>query len=142
MNGIAKTLKNNVVNYMVVPGIPLPDRRLVTLEDIISTVCYCCSISVEKLMRGGRMREVVEARQIYCYIARKHLPGSTLSSIAKTIKRDYTTVIHSIRSVENIMHVDKEYAYRVEWIERKIIAKKRSVAGLVFQQELHTIGDT
>ena len=51
----------------------------------------------------SRKRELVELRHMYCIIARTM--GYTLKSIAVSLNRDHTTVIHNIRSFNNLMEV-------------------------------------
>lgn len=63
---------------------------------------------VRSLSCKERIREAVELRNIYCYLAKKM--GYSLKEIGRTIgKRDHTTVIHNIRSFNNLMETNEMY---------------------------------
>jgi hypothetical protein len=55
-----------------------------------------------------RIREVVELRQMYCYIARTM--GYRLTDIGRSLKQaDHSTAIHSIRAFRNLTDTDPKY---------------------------------
>jgi len=59
----------------------------------------------------SRKREVVIMRQVAMFIIRKHTPFIILETVAKSIGgRDHSTVVHSVRQVENLIEV-KDYQY-------------------------------
>jgi hypothetical protein len=71
-----------------------PVKNLVT---ILANVCAHLGVDYNAAISRSRLRPLVEARQLYCYIAVK-TTGESLVQIAKIIgDRDHTTVIHSHR---------------------------------------------
>jgi hypothetical protein len=55
-----------------------------------------------------RIREVVELRQMYCYVAR--IMGYRLTDIGRSLKQaDHSTAIHSIRAFRNLMDTDPKF---------------------------------
>ena len=67
---------------------------------IISQICKFYSVD-EAVLRGNqRTRNVAEARQIAMYLIRK-LTNLSLPDIGTEFGKDHTTVLHSIRKVEN-----------------------------------------
>jgi hypothetical protein len=55
-----------------------------------------------------RIREVVELRQMYCYVARTM--GYRLTDIGRSLKQaDHSTAIHSIRAFRNLVDTDSKY---------------------------------
>lgn len=55
-----------------------------------------------------RIREVVELRQMYCYVAR--MMGYRLTDIGRSLKQaDHSTAIHSIRAFRNMVETDPKY---------------------------------
>jgi len=52
--------------------------------------------------RGG----IMEARQMYCYVAHRKFEH-TLSKIGGIIKRDHSSALHSVKSVQNL--IDTNY---------------------------------
>ena len=76
-------------------GNPLPTPSL-----IISQVCKFYNVD-ELILRGSqRTKNVAEARQIAMYLIRK-LTNLSLPDIGQEFAKDHTTVLHSIRKVEN-----------------------------------------
>lgn len=63
-----------------------------------------------------RAREYVEPRQIFMWLIRNRTAMS-LKDIGKLCGRDHTTVIHSIRCVEDFADIDRRYAARLETIK-------------------------
>jgi hypothetical protein len=55
----------------------------------------------------SRLRHLVEARHIYCLIARKHTEYS-LAEIGKVINRDHACVLHSIRRANEFLIYDRK----------------------------------
>ena len=76
-------------------GNPLPTPSL-----IISQVCKFYNVD-EIILRGSqRTKNVAEARQISMYLIRK-LTNLSLPDIGQEFAKDHTTVLHSIRKVED-----------------------------------------
>lgn len=62
-----------------------------------------------KLNGTNRKRECVDARMIYAYVLR-HTLGASLTSIGGSINKDHTTIIHYLKTMENLLEVDREVA--------------------------------
>ena len=76
------------------------DYILPTPSLIISQVCKFYNVD-EIILRGsGRMKNIVEARQIAMYLIRK-LTNLSLPEIGQQFAKDHTTVLHSITKVES-----------------------------------------
>ena len=61
-----------------------------------------------KLQSKDRYRELVELRNIYCFLARQ-LSYSLVNIGASLGKRDHTTVIHSITCFKNLLETDEGF---------------------------------
>lgn len=69
--------------------------------------------SVEALQLKTRKREIVEARQVAMYLAKKNSKES-LAQIGATIgKKDHATVLHACKTVENLKETSKQF--RDKW---------------------------
>lgn len=55
----------------------------------------------------SRLRHLVEARHIYCLIARKHTKY-TLYEIGREINRDHTSVYHSLKRADEFLKLNKK----------------------------------
>ena len=70
-----------------------------TIDDITSRICQQFGVKTEEVKGRSRAKKTREARQIICYVSRKL--GYTYESIALSIDKDHSTVIHSVKVVSN-----------------------------------------
>ncbi len=62
----------------------------------------------------SRVRELVELRNIYCHIAR--LMGYSFSTIAKSLGKDHTTIIHNVESFRDLLDTDDAFRQKYSTI--------------------------
>ncbi len=78
----------------------LPEREL-----LMGTIMTVCGVTWDEVKSKSRKREIVLARQLYCFFARKHL-HTTYKVIGEDIGgRDHTTAIHGARTMEDLISV-------------------------------------
>ena len=98
LNGMALTLENvmrSISDMIKTEGNVLPTPSL-----IISQVCKFYSID-ESVLRGTlKNKGTAEARQVAIYLIR-NLTNLSTPDIGKEVNKDHSTVIYSIRKVEN-----------------------------------------
>jgi chromosomal replication initiator protein len=91
-----------------------------TIEHIQRLVGDHLNISVEQIKSKTRKREIVQARQISMYFAKK-LTNTSLSVIGKHFgNRDHSTVIHACQTVSDLMDTDVEYKNKLNEIHKVI----------------------
>lgn len=91
-----------------------------SIDDIQHMVCDFYNVSYDSLMAKTRKREIVQARQIAMYLAKK-FTKSSLKSIGEHFSgKDHTTVIHSCQTVENLMDTDPVYKDKLMDIMQKV----------------------
>ncbi len=94
--------------------------REVTIENIQKMVCEYFHLPYDRLLDKTRKREVVQARQITMYLAKK-FTKSSLKNIGEHFGGfDHTTVIHSCQTVENLMDTDSEYKEHMLELQQKV----------------------
>src|SRR6202007_2091896 len=94
--------------------------REMTIENIQKMVCEYYHIQYDKLLAKTRKREIVQARQITMYLAKKFTKCS-LNNIGEHFGGfDHTTVIHSCQTVENLMDSDTEYKDSILELQQKV----------------------
>ncbi|NCX96696.1 MAG: chromosomal replication initiator protein DnaA [Chitinophagia bacterium] len=94
--------------------------REVTIANIQKLVCDFYNVPYDKLLTKTRKREIVLARQITMYLAKKYTKNS-LKSIGEHFGGfDHTTVIHSCQTVENLMDSDNIYKDNVNELLQKV----------------------
>lgn len=115
-------------------------------KEILECVSIFFSIPSELILSKTRKREIVEPRQVLCYMMKKHIIKSmpinsnkiksdlSLEEIGFFVGVDHATVLHGIRTVKNLYDTDKNYKIKILQIEKninEIISKKpNSVVGI------------
>lgn len=91
--------------------------KAITIEDIIAKVCNHYNIEESTIHVKCRKREVVQARQMAMFLAKKHTDNS-LSKIGKMIgNKDHATVLHACKIIKDQIEVDKALKAELEEIE-------------------------
>ncbi len=95
-------------------------NREITVEYIQQLVAEHFGVSVDKLQGSTRKRKIVIARQLSMYLA-KNLTDKSLKTIGEVFGgRDHSTVIYSIRTVQDLMQTDAMIKDAVSELEKKI----------------------
>ncbi len=98
------------------------NARHVTIEDIQKHVAAHYNIRISDLHSGKRLQVITRPRQIAMYLCKK-LTSKSLPEIGRKFGgRDHTTVIHSVRKIEDLKEKDLNFAEDVNMLEH-IIAK-------------------
>ena len=98
------------------------DIMEINIYDITNCVCEYFKIGFEFIIYDSTKRIIVYPRQIAMFFSKKYTKLS-LSEIGKTLgNKDHATVLHAIKTVENLMSTDKTVKKDVMFIEQKILA--------------------
>ncbi len=94
--------------------------REVSIDYIQKVVCDYFDLPIELLKSKTRKREVVQARQIAMYFAKK-MTKSSLANIGMHCGgKDHATVLHACRTVNNLQETDKQFRGYLEDLEKKL----------------------
>jgi len=74
--------------------------KYIDLEDVYRTVGGYFSLG--QYLGKSRKRELVYARQLFCYVSRQ-VSNASLKTIGLFLDRDHTTVIHSSDTIIDLM---------------------------------------
>ena len=96
----------------------------VTVELIQSLVCKFFKISKNEMLSARRSRYLVRPRQTAIYLT-KVLTSKSLPEIGREFSnRDHTTVIHSIKTIENLKKSDPELCTNIDNLKNQILFNK------------------
>ena len=96
------------------------EARRVRIEDILRIVSRHYKVPRNDLLSSRRSRDVVRPRQIAMYLA-KALTSRSLPEIGRRFGgRDHTTVLHSVRKVEQMMKDDTELTQEIELLKKML----------------------
>lgn len=92
----------------------------ISIDNIQEVVCSQLKLERKLLFSKSRKREIVQARQIAMYLAKKHTEYS-LSRIGEVLgRKDHATVLHACKTVKNQMDYDKSFSGLVNQIEQTL----------------------
>ncbi len=96
----------------------------VTIDLIQSLVCKFFKISKSEMLSSRRSRYLVRPRQTAIYLT-KILTSKSLPEIGRAFaNRDHTTVIHSIKTIENLKKNDTELCNSIDNLKNQILYNK------------------
>lgn len=94
-------------------------ERRVTIEEIQHKVADKYNIRTADILSKRRERPIARPRQIAMYLA-KNLTTASLPEIGRKFDRDHTTVIHAVKTVEDMMAQDSLFADEVNSLRRAL----------------------
>ncbi|MDR3268295.1 MAG: chromosomal replication initiator protein DnaA [Tannerella sp.] len=122
---MAHSLINNreidmaLVRQVISQTVRVKDRRL-SIEEIQKIVCNYFNLEQSLLQTISRKREIVLARQITMYLAKKYTESS-FSHIGKIVGgKDHATVLHACKTVKDQIEINKTFRSTVEVIENAL----------------------
>lgn len=110
---LARHVMNNVVK--------LHKKASINFEMIAQGVASHYKIDSDLLFAKTRKREVSDARQMVMYMAKKYAKMS-LTAIGARLSRNYATVIHGCKNIEERLPYEKQLQEDVASIEKAILA--------------------
>ena len=96
------------------------DRR-VSIEDIQRKVAEHYNIRLSEMTSKRRERSVARPRQIAMYLA-KTLTTKSLPDIGRAFDRDHTTVIHAVKTIEDMCFADAAFKSEIDSLRRVLSA--------------------
>ena len=93
----------------------------VTVDLIQTVVCKFFKISKNEMLSSRRSRYLVRPRQIAIFLT-KILTSKSLPEIGREFSnRDHTTIIHSVKTIENIKEKDPEMVDNINKLKNQIL---------------------
>lgn len=90
-----------------------------TTQTILKVICKHFDLTTSELFKKSRKRKYVEPRQLFHYLCMKYCKA-TLYQVASYGDMDHSTVLHSIKTVSNLIEVDRGFRNLVNEIDNKI----------------------
>ncbi len=104
----------------IMPNYVEKKEEKITTEEVKQAVCKYFNVNDEVLCSTSRKQEIVYIRQIAIYLANKFTDDSHVQ-IGKNIGgRNHSTVIHSIKQVNNLLDTEPQTKSDIEAIEKMI----------------------
>ena len=97
-------------------------QKEITIDHIIDVGCAEMELDKERMNSSERTREVAIARQLAMFLAKKHTKQPLTTIGAAIGGRNHATVLHSCKTISNLMDTDKMFRQQVEHIEKAVLA--------------------
>jgi chromosomal replication initiator protein len=94
-------------------------NREVTIDYIQKVVCDYFNIPIDSIQSRTRKREIVQARQLTMYFAKKMTKSSLAIIGLQCGNKDHATVLHACKTVANLAETDKQFRYWIDELEKK-----------------------
>ena len=111
-----KAITINLAKQMVERFVNNSSREI-TITYIINVVCEEMGTSQADFFTSTRKRNVVQARQLSMYFAKKYTKASLNIIGEQCGGKDHATVIHSLKTVANLLETDKQFREVADKIE-------------------------
>ena len=96
-------------------------QKEITIDQIIDVVCEQMNVDRERMASSERTREVAIARQLAMFLAKKHTKQPLTNIGAAIGGRNHATVLHSCKTISNLMDTEKLFRQQVEQIEKALL---------------------
>ena len=93
------------------------ENKTITIDNIINTVCKHFGLDTNTIHTKSRKREVVQARQIAMYLAKKYTEFSTAKIGSLIGNKDHATVLHACKTISELKEVSKSFQAELEEIQ-------------------------
>ena len=106
----------------IVGGTVSIERREVTPESILDTVCSVFGVEKAQLRTPSRKAVLALPRQVTMYLVKKHTSAS-YNTIAQLLNRnDHTTIMHGCKAIEGRLSLEPALKERIEQVEATLFA--------------------
>lgn len=84
-------------------------KREISIDYIQTVVSDYFQMDTETLRSKTRKRNIVQARQLAMFFAKKYTKSSLASIGSQIGDRDHATVLHACKTIDNLIETDKEF---------------------------------
>ncbi|WP_298525136.1 chromosomal replication initiator protein DnaA [uncultured Porphyromonas sp.] len=106
----------------IVGGTVSIERKEVTPELVLDTVCKVFGVEKEQLRTPSRKSVLALPRQVTMYLVKKHTSAS-YNTIAQLLNRsDHTTIMHGCKAIEGRINIEPSLKERIQQVEASFFA--------------------
>jgi len=113
-------------------------RSEIPYQEIIRLVLSWEGYTLSEARVKSRKRERVIARQIAFYFA-KSMTDATLVCVGDELGKDHTTVLHAIKTVNNLIETDKDFRVKMWQYDLRLRHRSKRKPGIPFNLRIHRL---
>ena len=114
-----RPINMELVEYALKDMIFPNQKKIITPEFIIDVVAEHFDITTADILSDKRDSYIAQPRQIAMYLSKRYTLRNG-NEIAKVFKRDHSTVLHGIKTIENKIKTDPTVENKVDIIVKKL----------------------
>ncbi|MBQ0117124.1 MAG: chromosomal replication initiator protein DnaA [Flavobacterium sp.] len=95
-------------------------KKEISIDYIQKIVSDYFQMDIDIIQSKSRKRDVVQARHLAMFFAKKHTKASLANIGSQIGDRDHATVLHACKAVENLITTDKNFKKYVDDIQKKL----------------------
>lgn len=103
----------------------LPPPRSATIGDCVQAAAAATGVPYSAITGRSRVGSVTRARQMAAWLARQCTVAS-LPAIGRVLRRDHTTVLHSVRVARDLLAHDAAFAARAQAARDALFSLRRA----------------
>src|SRR5690606_38179775 len=84
-------------------------HKEVSIDQIQEVIAQYFDMDVDTLQSKSRKRNIVQARQLAMFFAKKYAKASLASIGSQIGDRDHATVLHACKTIDNLLETDKQF---------------------------------
>ena len=115
---------DKALNYMAIPGYKNGNKTtrvsMIDKEAVIKIICEHFNFSFDQILKQDRRREIVFARNCLTYFLFKYTRMSKVA-IGILLERDHTSVIHSLKALQDLIDTEERVSDTIIEIRKKLI---------------------
>lgn len=109
-----------MINYFAIPGLKVKTKApLIDEHHIIKKLAEYFEIDTSKFSAPGRKSAEVFPRQMLCYFLFKYTRLRKVR-IAELVNRDYSTIMYTLKAIQNRIDTEQPLREEIEVIRQKI----------------------
>ncbi len=97
------------------------NRRDISIEFIQKVICNYLNLPEDSIQMNSRKREIVQARQLTMYFAKKITKSSLATIGIQCGNKDHATVLHACKNIENLRQSDRNMRAMIDELEKNFI---------------------
>ncbi len=96
------------------------EKKEINVNDIVDLVCKHYGVSTNAIYTKTRKRDVVLARQVAMYLAKKNTELSAAKIGVMIGNKDHATVVHACKTIKEQMSVNKNFSSEIDELQTEL----------------------
>ncbi len=96
------------------------EKKEISVNDIVDLVCKHYGVATNAIYTKTRKRDVVLARQVSMYLAKKNTELSAAKIGVMIGNKDHATVVHACKTIKEQMSVNKNFSSEIDELQTEL----------------------